>query len=82
MAIRRTAPGWVRSMDQVSLHGLAGKLRREWWAGEASQRQDWLLEQVLAELEWRSARPGRGFRRCVCELCMPPFPWDQGELEF
>lgn len=74
MGIHRHAPYWVRQLGSSQLHGLALKLRNSFWAGDASLKQEWLFDVVCNELEWRSARPGRGYRRCVCELCMPPFP--------
>jgi len=39
---------------------------------DLSERQEWLWDQVVRELEYRNRhrRPGD---RCTCELCWSPF---------
>lgn len=72
---RRRSPGWVRALPLSGVHGLALKLRRKFWEGESTSREDWLLEGVLSELEYRHrAALRRGPERpCCCELCLGPF---------
>lgn len=74
---RRTAPYWVRSLADIPLHGLTGKLARiENTAGDPfSERQDWLLRSCIAELEWRAWNDrANGITPCACRWCCSPFP--------
>jgi len=69
----RRAPLWVQQLQSRDLHGLAGKLHREWRAGTITPAQSWLLDHCLNDLEyrWYSAYPV--WHRCSCWMCVPPF---------
>lgn len=81
---RRRAPYWVRSLADIPLHGLTGKLARvERW-GDGSEAQGWLLGACISELEYRARRDRRDhITPCACQWCCEPFPDDddQGEPE-
>lgn len=75
--IRRRVPGWIRSMSDQSVHGLAGRLHRELVYGEGTDRQGWLFDTVLSELAYRGRRDRRGgIKACACQWCTEPFPED------
>jgi hypothetical protein len=81
---RRRAPYWVRQYSDGALHGLAGKLARLEHTPEAdfSDRQSWLLDACISELEWRARRDRRdGISSCTCAFCFGPFPEGGDELE-
>lgn len=72
---RRRAPYWVRAFSDTALHGLAGKLCREEQHGDPSERQVWLLDVAMNELEYRARRDRRhGITPCACRFCCEPFP--------
>lgn len=71
---RRRSPGWVRALDQRQLHGLAFKLRRLASTEGLSDRQEWLWDACVSELEYRWRRDVGSVWLCACELCIPPFP--------
>lgn len=73
---RRRSPGWLRAFSGPELHGLALRLRRKFWHGETSSKEDWLLDCAISELEYRHRRGVRtpGSSVCCCELCLGPFP--------
>lgn len=74
MTLRRTAPQYVRCMTSRELHGIAGRFQREQMLYDLSERQWWLWEQVLNELEYRWTATRPVWRRCSCLFCVPPFP--------
>ncbi len=64
----------VRERTSSQLHGLGMRLQHLGWEANALSRgQDLLFDQVLTELQWRSARKRRRYRRCWCELCFVDF---------
>jgi hypothetical protein len=78
---RRRSPGWVRARDGREVHALAFRLRYRFWTGVSSAAEDWLLDAVISELEYRHRRALRYDPRsaCCCEFCVEPFPWDPSE---
>lgn len=69
---RRTAPFWVRELDDRTCHALTGRLLRESHTQDLSERQDWLLDRCLDELAFRRAAAVRDRQiACTCSLCMP-----------
>lgn len=68
----RCAPGWIQAMPDRELHSVAGRLLRESRTDDLSKGQDWLLDRLLDDLEWRRrvALRKRGWP-CSCWLCMP-----------
>lgn len=76
---RRRAPYWVRSLTDQALHGLALKTQRSFEVGWISDRQEWMLEACISELEYRARRDARaGIKACVCQMCCGPF--DDGPI--
>lgn len=71
---RRSSWVVVRSWDSVQCHKIAMRLQRQLWEGGLTDGQERLFDQVIAELEWRSARKRRRYKRCWCEFCTTPFP--------
>lgn len=71
---RSVVPLWVRALPGDDLHGLTYKLRENFFHGELSERQDWLLDRCFVELEYRART---GARSCLkgCSLCDPPPGW-------
>lgn len=78
---RRRSLQWQRDLSSESLHGLAGRLQREFRTTGLSLGQEKLLDQCISELEYRHRHPDT-FRRCDCDLCIEPFPWEDVELPF
>lgn len=59
-------------MSDRDLHGLAGRLVRDFQGAGLSDAQDWLLTAALSELEWRRRRKmrrGDVLAACHCWLC-------------
>ncbi len=71
---RRRSPLWVREMPSNSLHGLALRLMNEERGQDLSSGQEWLWHACISELEWRWRNAKKSEQRCVCLLCVPPFP--------
>lgn len=73
MDTRRRSPKWVRELDTRQLHGIATRLHYDRVGMDLSERQEWLWDSLISELEYRhrSSRP-RG-TACSCWLCVPPF---------
>lgn len=69
---------WLRDQESRDLHAIALHLRNLFWEGRSSERQDWLFDNVVAELEWRHDHTRPVYLRCECELCHHPFPDDVG----
>jgi hypothetical protein len=47
-------------------------LQRQRMEEGISEGQDAFWDEIIAELEWRSCRVRRPYRRCTCELCFLP----------
>lgn len=58
-------------MGLRELHGIAMRLHRIEWeeSVELTDRQAWLFDAVISELQYR-ARRAHPLRRCTCWLCM------------
>lgn len=66
----------VRRDSSEHLHALAGRFLRQFtqsgyptYGPPLTEGQERMWDQVLGELQWRSARRRRGYRRCACEFC-------------
>lgn len=71
---RRRSPQWVRDLGSRELHGLTGHLWRRWAEGTATDRQEWLWEACVSELEYRQRHRQAGpWSWCVCQFCIAPF---------
>lgn len=83
---RRAAWCRVRRADSTWLHKMAMRLQRLNCEEGLTEGQDRLWDQIIAELEWRSARKRRAYDRCACEFCINPFVGDERgeavEVEF
>lgn len=67
------APGWVRAMTDRELHAVGGRFVREQQEKDLTGGQEWLLDQVLLELDRRRRRTRPGWQKCSCALCFAPF---------
>jgi len=76
-ATRRRSPAWVRAMTSRELHGVAGHLNAERLSADLSDRQEWLWDAVVSELEYRRRRATWPVRSCTCYLCLGPFPYEE-----
>jgi len=52
---------------------MAGRFRREWESQDPTEAQEWLWRALISELEYRHRHQRPAWRRCSCELCVPPF---------
>lgn len=69
----RRAPLWIQAMEDREVHATAGRLVRETRSADLSDPQDWLLDRLLEDLQWRR-RAALRLRQwpCTCWLCVPP----------
>jgi len=65
---------WVREMDSRTVHKLAYRLWRLWSHEGISDKEEWLLEACISELEYRQRNRQQGWRLCGCQFCCTPFP--------
>lgn len=70
---RSAVPRWVREASTEELHAIAFAFLNQQTTADLSERQEWLWERLISELEhrWRHTRPS--WQRCTCGLCRPPF---------
>ena len=70
---RKHRPRWVRDASSETLHAICHAFLKAQTSADLSERQEWLWNKLIDELEhrWRSTRPS--WRRCNCPLCRPPF---------
>lgn len=59
----------VRQNSSDRLHALAHHFQEAYRLDQLSEGQDRMWTQVIGELEWRSYRTRRGYKRCACDLC-------------
>lgn len=72
--IRRRSPLWVRSLSSADLHAIAGRFARQRRCVDLTDRQEWLWDACVSELEYRQRTTSPSWQRCSCHLCIPPFP--------
>lgn len=77
--LRRRSPAWVRSMTSNELHQIAGRFARQMREQDLTERQEWLFDACISELEYRRRVTRPTWRACACYLCVSPFPdeWDR-----
>ena len=63
----------MRSQPSTTLHAVANKLRRDSQVKDLSDRQEWLFQFLVHELELRQRQPFGQYPRCNCDLCVSPF---------
>jgi hypothetical protein len=73
--LRRRSPRWIRDCDSARLHSIAHSLLSGQEEADLSERQEWLWNAVISELEWRWHKKRPVYLRCSCYLCIPPFPF-------
>jgi hypothetical protein len=64
---------WVRELHSSQIHAMAERFNRNRVSTDLSDRQEWLYDALVSELEFRHRNAGRGEQRCACYLCIPPF---------
>lgn len=72
---RRRSPGWVRALSVRDLHRIAYRLQHQRESADLSDRQEWLWDALISELEYRWRSEERFLFRCTCQLCVAPFPY-------
>ena len=70
---RRATPRWIQDLTGRELHGIVGKFDRDRVSADLSDRQEWLYDVIVAELEWRRANTRPVWRSCSCRYCVAPF---------
>lgn len=70
---RRRSPRWVRELSLAEAHAIAYSFLNAQTTTDLTERQEWLWDALVSELEyrWRNTRPS--WQRCNCGLCRPPF---------
>jgi hypothetical protein len=70
-------------MTSRELHGIAGRLLREFTEEALSDAQDWLWGVCINELEYRrrhALRTGSALQACHCWMCQPLDEWSEVPL--
>lgn len=82
MSVCRSTWTSVRDRTSQELHAVGGRLLYQSFDAQEdgslpglSDGQEALLDQILLELVYRSARKRRWCDRCTCELCTPEDPF-------
>jgi len=71
---RRRSPQWIRDLSSNELHALAHHFNHVRPTVDLSDRQEWLFDTLIMELEWRRRTFRPAWAACACMLCIPPFP--------
>jgi len=70
---RRRSPRWVRESSSATLHAIAHRFLNMQTTADLTERQEWLWEALISELEHRHRNARPAWQRCQCGLCRPPF---------
>jgi len=70
---RRRSPQWVRAMTDRELHQIGFRFQHERLESGLTERQEWMWDALISELEYRRRRTRPTWRACACELCFSPF---------
>lgn len=70
---RTRGAGYVREWSSGALHAVAIKMDGMRRGEDLSPSQEWLFDNIVAELEFRRRRTRPVWRCCSCWLCVPPF---------
>jgi hypothetical protein len=67
---------YVAEWSSRALHGTAMMMNRLRMEQDLSERQEWLYDRIIDELEWRFVEDIRlrPWSACSCSLCFAPFP--------
>lgn len=71
--MRRARALWVRDTSSRDLHAILGRFDRDRTTADLTQRQEWLYDQCVAELEHRRRVTRPIWACCSCRYCIPPF---------
>lgn len=74
---------YVTEWSSRALHGTAMMFNRLRGEQDLSERQEWLYDRIIDELEWRCVETlrVRPWDACTCFLCLSPFPTEQLDEE-
>jgi len=78
---------YIADWSSRTLHAVAMLFNRERAERDLSERQEWLYDRIVEELEWRWLEDirVRPWAACSCLLCFSPFPTadpdDEGDEE-
>jgi len=61
-------------MTSEDLHAIVGRFQRQQADKDLTERQEWLWDAIISELEYRHRQTRPAWQRCSCEFCVPPFP--------
>lgn len=70
---RTRGAGYVREWSSPALHAVAVKMHNNRQTADLTPSQEWLFDNIVAELEHRRRRTRPVWRCCSCWLCVPPF---------
>lgn len=70
---RRRSPLWVREMSDRELHAIGFRFNHDRQGQDLTDRQEWLWDRVINELEHRRRTCRPSWMACSCELCFSPF---------
>lgn len=73
LSSRRRAPRWVRDSPSATLHAIAWRFLNLQTSQDLTERQEWLWNVLVDELEFRAATARPAWQACRCALCRPPF---------
>jgi hypothetical protein len=63
-------------MTLSDLHAIATRFNHQRVSEDLSDRQEWLYDAVISELEYRRRVTRPFWKACACYLCVGPFPED------
>ena len=73
MRRNRHAPTWVQDLSSQEAHSIVGSFDRQRCEKDLTDRQEWLYDVIVADLEWRRANTYPVWRSCSCRYCVAPF---------
>lgn len=74
--IKRERSLWLRGSTSRELHAIVGTFDRHRVSADLTDRQEWLYDRIVQELERRHKGEKRLLARCWCRYCVSPFPGD------
>ena len=64
---------WVRETASRDLHAIAERFNRTRPTADLTERQEWLYDAIISELEYRRRQFRPSWKACSCYLCVSPF---------
>ena len=71
---KRARALWLRSTPSRDLHAIVGRFDLDRTSADLTERQEWLYDRCVQELETRHRSTPLLLNRCWCRYCVPPFP--------